>query len=195
MLRTLLSPFTILAVLAFAPFAPADLEVSLTVTGDIDDIRALLGFIEERNRGGGDGDPMKINVHSVAGGESGATATPEVPPVKLHPPQWSAEKLTPGQPALVSVAVRDEREEVDTIALHVVGTNLKTDLYDDGSHGDVKANDGVWSVSLTPLEATPAGTYDVIVTGFDGRGRALQSKGPDGERAPLEVRTEVLIER
>lgn len=193
MLRMLSNSVLMLALLVPAHFAQAAMEVSLTVTGDVSEIQDLLAYIEQRNRqnaGGGD-NPLKINFHSESGLESEAAPKP----AKLATPQLSSEKLTPGVSALVTVAVQDERQEVDTLAIQIVGTNLKADLYDDGSHGDVKAGDSVWSVTLTPMEATPAGDYELIVTGFDANGLALLVPGSDGDELPLEVRTAVTIER
>ncbi len=200
MTRKLFHTFLAIALLACAPIATAALEVSLTVSGDIDEIQALLRFIEKRNkRPADDGDnPLKISLHSMTSGDMTTldTKPASMPrPVKLSPPQLSAEKLTPGQSTLITVAVRDDRGDVDTVAIQVVGTNLRTDLYDDATHGDLKAKDNVWSVSLTPMEATPAGRYELIVTAFDRNGRALRAISPNGEEQPLQVRTDVSIER
>ena len=180
---------------SLTPSAHAELEVSLTVSGEIGEIQALLSYIEQRNRAGADegNNPLKISVHSIAGGDSLPANMPH--PVTLETPQLSAEKLTPGQPALVTVAVRDDRDEVDTLAIEVVGTNLKTDLYDDGTHGDEDPGDSVWSVTLTPMEATPAGEYELIITGYDPKGRPLTSAREDGAESPVQVRRNVSIER
>jgi len=178
-----------------APEVRAELEVSLTVSGEIREIQALLSYIEQRNRAGADeGDnPLKISVHSIAGGDAVPANMPR--PVTLATPQLSAEILTPGQPALVTVAVMDDRDEVDTLAIEVVGTNLKTDLYDDGTHGDVDPGDNVWSVTLTPMEATPAGEYELIITGYDPKGRPLTTAQQDGAESPVHVRRKITIER
>ncbi len=178
-----------------APEVRAELEVSLTVSGEIREIQALLSYIEQRNRAGADeGDnPLKISVHSIAGGDAVPANMPR--PVTLATPQLSAEILTPGQPALVTVAVMDDRDEVDTLAIEVVGTNLKTDLYDDGTHGDVDPGDNVWSVTLTPMEATPAGEYELIITGYDPKGRPLTTARQDGAESPVQVRRKITIER
>jgi hypothetical protein len=197
MTRKLFHPLFAIGLLACAPIATAALEVSLTVSGDISEIQALLSFIEERNeQAADDGDnPLKINLHSTTNGTITAGPASMPRPAKLSAPHLSAEKLTPGQSTLVTVAVLDDRGDVDTVAIQVVGTNLSTDLYDDASHGDVKAKDNVWSVTLTPMEATPAGRYELIVTAFDRNGHALQTITPEGEEQPLQVRTDVAIER
>ncbi len=194
--KSMLQAIFCVILLAHAPFAHASLEVSLTVTGDIGEIKALLDYIEARNQQGADAsdNPMKIMVHSVADGLE-MTAQPARVPVKLATPQISSGKLTPGQSTLVTVAVRDEQQLLDTLAIQIVNTNLSTDMYDDGSHGDAKANDGVWSVTLTPLETTPAGSYELIVSGFDRNGHALLSPDGAGEEQPLQARTSVSIER
>ena len=189
----------IVALLSYARLAPAALEVSLTVSGDIHEIQALLDVIEQRNQQAAQGDsPLKINLHSTTQGALRThrrEATPAPRPAKLFAPQLPDEKLIPGKPALVTVAVRDDRNEVDTLAIQVVGTNLNTDLYDDGTHGDVKARDGVWSVTLTPMETTPAGHYALIVTAFDRNGQTLRVPDSDGVKQPLQVHTEISIER
>lgn len=193
--RKLLALILAITCIIGSPRAIAELEVSLTVSGEIGEIQALLSYIEQRNRAGADeGDnPLKISVHSIAGGDAVPNNMPR--PVTLATPQLSAEKLTPGQPALVTVAVMDDRDEVDTLAIEVVGTNLKTDLYDDGTHGDVDPGDNVWSVTLTPMEATPAGEYELIITGYDPKGRPLTTTRRDGNEKPVQVRRDVTIER
>lgn len=190
------SPLLIaLMLVTHANLAHATLEVSLTVSGDISEIQAILAYIDERNQQpeAGSENPLRIDVHSISRGSEKKPV--EARPVKLATPQVSTEKLTPGQPSVVTVAVRDDQNEVDTLAIQIVGTNLTSDLYDDGTRGDVKAGDNVWSVTLTPMEATPAGHYELSVSGFDRHGHALLIDGPDGEEQPLRVRTQVSIER
>ena len=151
MFRKLTHALLLLALLTLPLGAQASLEVSLTISGDIGEIQALLAIIQERNQAqGGEGDnPLKVNVHN----------------------------------------------ELDTLAIQVEGTNLSTDLNDLGTHGDVKASDGVWSVTLSPMESTPAGIYSVVLTGFDKNGQALMTQNEAGEDHVLEVRTEIAIER
>ena len=197
----MISPFRtslLVAILLLSTLAPA-LEVSLTVEGEPEEIQAVLEFIKKL-KAGGDDDPLKINVHSIAStgnGEAAATEIPvlEDPPLSLERPEVLPSKGAPGAPFIVTVNVRDKYDEVDTLSVKLSGTSLATDLYDDGTHGDKTPADGIWTATLTPLDVTPSGTYKVEITAYDKNGKSLTTLQPDGTVVKLVANTELTIER
>ena len=195
---SLLRPTLPLAIVLFSAIAPA-LEVSLTVEGEPEEIQAVLEFIKTLNAGGED-DPLKINVHSIAStgnGEPTTTETPvlEDPPLSLERPEVLPAKGAPGAPFIVTVNVRDKYDEVDTLSVRLAGTSLATDLYDNGTNGDKTPADGIWTATLTPLDVTPSGTYKVEITAYDKNGKSLTTLQPDGTVVKLVANTELTIER
>ncbi|MBL7648188.1 MAG: hypothetical protein JNK74_18550 [Candidatus Hydrogenedentes bacterium] len=195
---SLLRPTLPIALLFLATTTPA-LEVSLTVEGEPEEIQAVLDFIKSLNAGGED-DPLKINVHSIAA--KGETETPETetpaledPPLSLERPEVFPAKGAPGAPFIVTVNVRDKYDEVDTLSVRLAGTSLSTDLYDDGTQGDKTPGDGIWTATLTPLDVTPSGAYTVEITPYDKNGKALTTLKPDGTVVKLVANTELTIER
>lgn len=195
----MISPFRITlpgAILLFSALVPA-LEVSLTVQGEPEEIQAVLDFIKTLR---GEDAPLKINVHSIAATGNGETDTAETPvledpPLSLERPEVFPPKGAPGAPFTVTVLVRDKYDEVDTLSVRLVGTSLATDLFDDGTHGDKNAADGIWTTTLTPLDVTPSGTYNVEITAYDKNGKTLTTLKPDGTVVKLVANTELTIER
>jgi len=197
----MISPFRtsiLAAILLVSALAPA-LEVSLTVEGEPEEIQAVLEFIKTLKAGSED-DALKININSIAStgsGEATATETPvlEDPPLSLERPEVLPAKGAPGAPFIVTVNVHDKYDEVDTLSVKLAGTSLATDLYDDGTHGDITPADGIWTATLTPLDVTPSGTYKVEITAYDKNGKSLTTLQPDGTVVKLVANTELTIER
>lgn len=195
---SLLRPTLPLAIIILAATAPA-LEVSLTVEGEPEEIQAVLDFIKTLGAGG-EVDPLKINVHSIATtGETEAPAAEipvlEDPPLSLERPEVLPAKGAPGAPFIVTVNVRDKYDEVDTLSVRLAGTSISTDLYDDGTQGDKTPGDGIWTATLTPLDVTPSGAYTVEITPYDKNGKTLTTLQPDGTVVKLVANTELTIER
>lgn len=197
---SMLRPTLSIVLLLLATTAPA-LEVSLTVEGEPEEIQAVLDFIKSMETGGDDeDDPLKINVHSIAAtGEAEApkaeTQVLDDPPLSLERPEVFPAKGAPGAPFIVTVNVRDKYDEVDTLSVRLTGTSISTDLYDDGTQGDKTPGDGIWTATLTPLDVTPSGTYNVEITPYDKNGKTLTTLQPDGTVVKLVANTELTIER
>lgn len=196
--------FLMVALLVSAAPGPA-LEISLTVEGDIEEIQAVLEYLKtiESDKSEGAEDALKINVHSIAGtseeaDEAEAPAAPVEPleiPLGLSRPQVLPTRGAPGAPFIITVQVMDKYNEVDTLSARLGETSLSTDLYDDGTHGDVTPGDGLWTATMTPLDVTPSGTYPVAITGYNKNGQVLNTLDGNGAVIKLTTMTELTIER
>lgn len=197
----------LMAALLLSAASGSALEVSLTVEGDIEEIQAVLEYLKsiESDRSEGEEDALKINVHSIAGDaeETEADETEAAPvavepleiPLALSRPQVLPAKGAPGAPFIITVQVMDKYNEVDTLSARLGETSLSTDLYDDGTHGDVTPGDGLWTATMTPLDVTPSGTYPVVITGYNKNGQVLNTLDAAGAVIKLTTATELTIER
>src|SRR5262249_40316263 len=59
-----------------------------------------------------------------------------------------------------------------------IGGSVNQQFYDDGTHGDLVANDHIFSYSFTPSAAIPATTYPIQYTVTDLQGRTVHSTFP-----------------
>jgi subtilisin-like proprotein convertase family protein len=88
------------------------------------------------------------------------------PPPILNAAAASPPAVNPGGTTLLTVtSVSCNAEDVPTsmtINLSSVGGSASATMYNDGTHGDVTANDAIWSLS-TPITAAP-GTYGLTAT-------------------------------
>ncbi len=102
--------------------------------------------------------------------------------------------LHPGDTALVTIDVRDKNE----IVAGIVGVideepSRKLKLHDDGEEGDVKADDGTWSLAVqVPLQAPP-GTFNLTFTAYRSDGVAVPIRNDDGTIDSLSVHMPLTI--
>ena len=97
---------------------------------------------------------------------------------KLSVPEFAA--LSDTLPHFISVTVTDPqgRNDIDIVALNIynqTSSNPVTEarLYDDGTNGDVTANDGLFSLLLDPgFHRNQIGTFTFHVQAFDKSGAA-----------------------
>ncbi len=201
-----------------AATAQAELSVTLTLSGDIDEIMQVL----ERIQGLGEGaeeprqDRLRLRIHSIAeeagaaeqpGTAEGETAaepapqaeaetTPEAPAtepaVRLEEPLVTPSEAVQGATALVTVRVVDEEHTIDTVAAQVPEAGLTVDLHDSGISGDRMPGDGIWSGNLlVPAELEP-GEYTVAIFAFDPYGaRVMRAEGD--ALAPVSARTGLTV--
>lgn len=209
--------------LALAGAAAAELQVSITLTGDIHEILAVLARL--RDMGFTDAqlpanDPQQtdapIEMHSITVGSlddaAAQDAAPDGPPDPPPDPQpepapdpapllaLAAPTLTPGtaQPGdaiHIAVAVTDVERRIDTLAVRIEAPDpIMTDLYDTGGQGDAIPGDGVWSCTVTLPPELPAGEYPIIVTAYDRDGAPLQAGAPDDPEGLLQARAALSVE-
>lgn len=186
-------PFS-LAILVLAPMcAMAELSVSVTITGDIEEIMPLLQHLNQMGAGvapQGE-DPLKLRMLSVHG--DGATAeAPAVDPAAVEPvpadtrapqpvgPQLvsgavAPAEVSPGLTVLLTVHVQDKQRAVDTVTATFAGANFAVDLYDNGTNGDTAAADGTWSANVLVPDDLAGGEYQVEFAAYGTNGKALDT--------------------
>lgn len=210
---TLLRILTLVGVIALLPMAmvPAEVTVSVTLSGDMDEIIGILHQLKRLGAGEGDAaeDPLRLRVHSVMTGEDlspevlyvappteappadeGLEATPEVPPtpaLALTNPLLEPNSVAQGDPLLVSVHVVDEASQVDTVTAKVAGTEMSVDLLDNGTNGDVTAGDGIWTATLQLEEDLRPKNYAVDIFIFDVNGQPIAETRDGEDPLPLWV--------
>ncbi|MBX3179848.1 MAG: hypothetical protein KF886_21060 [Candidatus Hydrogenedentes bacterium] len=103
--------------------------------------------------------------------------------------------LHPGDTALITVAVKDRNNIINSITGVIrEEPTIKLTLRDDGTEGDVKAGDGVWSLAVrVPLEAPP-GVFNLTFTAYRSDGVAVPIRGEGGEIHPLAVEMPLSIQ-
>lgn len=188
--------------------ARAELELSLEISGSVDEVLAALQHLQAAGFGqpsatGTEG--LKLEVHSTA--TSGDAAAPEAaPPAEAAPPtpepplamrniQMAPTAVAAGEVLRVSVDVRDEAKLIDTVAanLHTAEKEFTFDLFDNGSHGDIAAGDGVWSVNVAVPGAATPGDYTLTLYAYDAAGTRLTLPNDAGEAVPVPVSVEAAL--
>ncbi|MFA6242852.1 MAG: hypothetical protein WC655_18075 [Candidatus Hydrogenedentales bacterium] len=173
--------------------ATAELSVTVSITGNIDEVLPLLRHLQDLGIGLGAGagaEPPKLEVHSVM---SGAEPAEPAPPV-LGFQQVVIEPASakPGDSVLITARVGDPDHLVDTVAATVAG--LTVDLFDNGTEGDATAIDGVWSRTVVVPVSVPAGDAALSISAFDVNGDAVQITAADGTKSPMTIPASVNIQ-
>lgn len=198
---TSLALFVILPVVAFtsAP-AGAELEVSVSISGTIDELMPVLQHLKDMGIGVGaeiveeDG-AIKLEMHSVATSEK--PAPPESAPAEkalaLIEPTVAPVPDNENQ-VRVTVKAVDKAKSIDTVEA-VIGADypLPVDLYDNGRNGDEKARDGIWSRVVDTIDIGP-GKQPILITAYAETGDPVMIAGPNGKGMPLQARTEAEFE-
>jgi len=207
----------LIAALCSAAVAQAELAVSVTITGDLDEILAVLEQLDTMGVGASpaDDDPFKLQMHSILPKLFDETVllesppeepAPVVPPELPEPPPEPVLGLLeatvdpavakPGATVLLTVKVSDPDHRVDTVVATLGGSDgLGFDLYDNGTKGDAKAGDGIWSCAVPVPAHGSGGQYTVTVRAFDARGDLIRTPSPEGEEPmPLTTKTSFSVQ-
>lgn len=180
--------------LVLLPKAEAEVTISITLTGSIEEILPILQQLQGLGIGVSGQDPLKLNVHSVMGAEAGQAPgepapAPEVAPPPPPPPLgFTGVVVAPaaakvGETMTFTATLSDPDHVVDTVAITV--GELKFDLFDNGANGDVTAMDGTWSRAYElPATLTP-GTHAGVIQAYDVNGEPVTVKEEGKEPAPL----------
>jgi len=96
--------------------------------------------------------------------------------------------LSPGSTGLITVAISDSYDIVDRVKGMVqVEPPIPIPLYDDGTHGDVEAGDGLWSFSVpVPIDA-PVGEYEIVFTAYTDDGLPVEVRTKEREVVALQA--------
>jgi hypothetical protein len=177
-------------------WAFAELSVSVTITGPIEEILPVLQHLKDLGIGTGSApkdQAVKVEITSVA--STGAPAPPPEPPkpgllnAKVEP---AAAK--PGDTVLIAVQVKDPEHVVDTVAAMIEGMDGSAELYDNGSHGDATAGDGVWSGSVALKPPIAPGEHVIHVSAFNAAGSLATTKTGDQAPVPLTAQTKITVQ-
>lgn len=160
----------------------AEVTVSITVTGTIEELIPILQKLQELGLGGASAspDPLKLNVHSVmTEGEAAAEPSPQTPAFSEAAIQPASAKA--GESVLITVRVVDPARVVDTVVAGI--GELRLDLFDNGTEGDATAGDGVWSRQTTLPSTLAAGDMAVAISAYNANGEPVTLPSADGTQA------------
>ncbi len=183
--------------LVCAGTAGAEVSVSITITGSIDELLPILEHLRGLGIGvapdAAENESLKLQVHSVireedaAPPDGGATK----PQLGLRDLKVEPKAVKRGNPIQVSVKLTDPDHLVDIVAVTLGDATF--DLYDNGSNGDSKAADGVWS-RLLPVSETMEPVEQILTAhAYDVHGDRVLVAGSDGTAAPLSARGKVTV--
>lgn len=172
--------------ICFVPAARAEVTISITISGSIEELLPILRQLQSMGVGAGDSaeDPLKLNVHSVMSGDDfalpGMAPPPEpvAPALEPEPPKlgFQGATVTPGsakagENVLFAAQVSDPDHVVDTVGLTV--GDITFDLFDNGANGDETAMDGIWSRHYALPATLQAGDYVATITAYDVNGEPV----------------------
>lgn len=196
--------------------AGAGPEVTVSISGSLGEMLPVLQLL--RNMGFGFESPddsdqaLRLEVHSVvrdtdllkdllegqtvdAVEDAPVEEAPEPEPqdtLGLYRPAVDPAAAAPGDTVTVSVVVVDPEGDVDTIGAELVGVaGSHADLYDDGTHGDEVASDGIWTRAMTLPDEILPGPHHIEVVAYDSYGDPVT----DADGLPLRTRIPLRISR
>lgn len=175
--------------------AHGEVEVSVTLTGPIEEIIPILHLINDLGAGKrATGEPLELQVHSsfpeqaapapaaapdpapaapMAAAPTAEPAPATPPPAPLAVLSFAVEpaQAAPGASVTASAAIHDAEGKVDTVAVRVAGVEgVSFELFDNASGGDATAGDGTWTGSFILPAAMAAGGGELVLTAFDAYG-------------------------
>ncbi len=185
-----------------AGVAAAEVTVSVTLTGPIDEILPLLEHLREMGVGAA-ADPLKLEMHSVAAPEvdpGAAPATePAAPPQPPEPPQPLFAAFTtepavarPGEKVWLSILLANGVGIVDTVSATIPGAAAQVELYDNGENGDPVAGDGQWSAAIVLDPQVQPGQVPIQIIAFNANGEPVKVKDAAGQ--PTDLTATVTLE-
>jgi hypothetical protein len=193
------------AVALFSAAAFGEVKVTLTISGNLDEIMTIVQHLKSMGLGGGElagDDPLKLNVHSTneaqaqgagAGSAPQASAEPPAPRLALNSATVVPNDVTPGAVVTITVSVVDADKKIDTVAASIPSMKLMIDLHDNGVNGDQVAGDGIWSGTITIPADGVGGVQEITVAGFDANGAPVTLLGSDQKPVPLIAKTQINV--
>ncbi len=199
------------AAMVLGAWAGAEVSVTLTISGDMDEILAILQLLRSMGYGGSapEEDPLRLRVHSVHSsdeetaassvpGEAGAVAAPEPEPepkpvIALQNPTADPASVKAGETVVVRTEVIDQQNAIDTLAATFGKTAVTVDLHDNGEQGDATAGDGVWSGTLAVPPETRAGAHEITILAYDANGDPIMTLTADQRVTSLSAKTGLTV--
>ena len=187
--RVALGILTALIAVTCAGAAHAEINVTVSISGTLDEILPILRHLQDLGIGVAGKDAMKLQVHSVMSGTEAAPGAPA--PLGFQAAAVAPVSAKAGETVLITAKVGDPDHVVDTVAATVGGETV--DLYDNGTNGDVTALDGTWSRSVALPATIPSGDAVIVLTAYDVSGDAVHVTAPDGTKAPVTAKATVTV--
>jgi len=190
--------------LGTAFWALGEIKISVTITGDADEILPIIMQIKETVGQAGEKETeiSPVEVHSITVGSQGeqgektiltSSDNLDVKPV-LSNATLSPETAKAGEEVQIRVSVSDPAHIVDTISAEIgLPEPITIDLFDKGDEGDAIAGDGIWTRTFTVPGSVQVGTYPVKVHAFDADGEPIRVSAADGTEVPLSVTTVMTV--
>jgi len=170
----------------------AELAVAVTISGPIDEILPLLEQLKDMGVGAASADEsLRVELRSVA--KAPEPPAPPKPSLAIDTLRAAPPSVRLGEPVLLSLRVSDPDGVVDTVAATISGVAGSVDLYDNGSHGDATANDGLWSASVVTRAPLAPGEHTVAISAFNAFGTVVTVPGEDGKPVPLTCETGLVV--
>jgi len=186
--RFLVLVMAVAAASGFAVSAHAEVTVSITLSGPIEELLPILEQLRTMGVGTGNTGPT-LEIHSMA---SASGQHPDKPPLALLNPAVEPAEAQRGTEVLVTVQCVDPDRIVDTIAVQI-GELAPMDLFDNGTHGDAVGGDGLWSAKVMLDPQLPSGAVALRILAFDANGAPVTVPGPDGTAVPLAADQSVTV--
>jgi len=168
---------------SFSSFA---VELSLNITGSMEEISRVLECLKQSGLGLSSSDkeidPFRIHIYSsndVAKEEAQNKISIGFTEIRTEP-----ENPISGTPIKIMAKIVDTLNVVDTLSANLFGTSISTDLKDDGQNGDDTAGDGIWS-GIFNLPPDVSGNKTFILTAFDEKGKIIKIKSDEGILKPI----------
>ena len=183
-----------------APFqvAHAELSISITITGEIDELLPVIEYLRQQGAGpGGEAateEVMRFEVHSVEEDAEAIEAPAEMAPEPAPPALGFSDAavtppvIEPGQTMTVSVRVTDDARTVDTVTARFTGANFEVDLHS-------TSGDGNWTAEVLAPAYLAAGAHSIEFSAYDLNGQQVITRSPDGTFAPLLASARVEVVR
>ncbi len=169
-----------------AAAAHAEVKVTVSISGSIDEVLPILRHLQDLGIGATGEQAMKLQVHSsMSAGET----TPAT--LGFHAAAVEPVAAKVGDAVLITAKVGDPDHLVDTVAATVGG--LTVDLYDNGTNGDAVALDGTWSRKVQLPAGLPAGEAKIAITAYDVSGDTIQVPAPNGTKNPMTTQAVVTV--
>lgn len=167
----------------------ADVSVSVTITGSVDELIPVLQELRKlgigRDAVPANDEALRVQLHSVSPTGPSVAATVK-PTLAFTDAAVFPARARAGETVLVTLRLSDPQGKVDTIGTALSGVDgPKFDLYDNGTRGDLVAGDGIWSYSLVIPGTAEAGDYAVVATAYDPNGTVVTVR--DDEGSPISL--------
>ncbi len=194
-MRTMILLAVFLATLSFCFIHAEALELTLSVSGTMDEIMKVLDCLKQSGLGLStsrtDTDPFRVHIYSSnepVKEELKESITVGFTEIKTEP-----ESPIAGTSLKLSAKIIDTLDIVDTVSVSVFGTSISSDLKDDGQNGDEVAGDGIWT-GIFNIPTDVMGNKTFILTAFDEKGKIIQLKMDDGTLKPVIGTYECIIQ-